>query len=86
MRRTPVSVPKSRRASTKRVRVKKYLPYLMAALGVMFIVISILLRQGTADAEIVITNVTSSFMLFAGVICLLVGLVTFFLRDDPNVW
>jgi len=66
--------------------MKKYLPFLLFGLGVAFVIISLVLRQGTNDADIVITNIVSSFMLFAGGICMLGGLVTFFLRDDPDIW
>lgn len=66
--------------------MKKYLPYLVFGLGLMFIGIAMVLRAGTADTEAVITNLSSSFMGFAGVILVLGGLVTYFLRDDEAVW
>lgn len=66
--------------------MSKYLPYVFAGLGVFMIIFSMVLRNGMPDAHVVITNLTSSFMLIAGGICLVVGLVTFFLRHDDEVW
>lgn len=66
--------------------MKKYLPYLVGGLGLMFIGIAVILRSGTADADSAITNVASTFMLIAGAICFLAGVVTFFLRHDESVW
>jgi len=66
--------------------VKKFLPFIIAGLGLAFVIISMVLRNGTADAQEVITNITSTFMLVAGCICVLVGIVTFFLRDDTEIW
>lgn len=66
--------------------MKKVLPYLLTGLGLAFVIISMILRQGTADAHTAVTNVASSFMIIAGGICILAGLVTFFLRDDPEIW
>ncbi len=66
--------------------LKKFLPYLVGGLGLLFIGIAVVLRSGTADAETAITNVASTFMLIAGAICFLAGIVTFFLRHDETVW
>jgi hypothetical protein len=66
--------------------MRKYLPYLVGGVGLMFICIALVLRNGSPDAEAAITNVASTFMLTAGVICFIGGLVTFFLRDDETVW
>lgn len=66
--------------------MRRYLPFLIGGLGLMFIGIAMVLRNGTADTHAVITNVTSTFMLAAGCICMLGGIVTFFLRDDETVW
>lgn len=67
--------------------MKKYAPYIFGVIGLILIATSILLRNGTPDADMAITNLASSFMVFAGAICLLIGLVTFFLRhDETDVW
>jgi len=66
--------------------MKKYSPYIFGALGLFLIGFSFVLRNGTPDAEAVITNLASSFMVFAGIVCFLVALVTFFKRDDPEEW
>ena len=66
--------------------MKKYLPFVFGGLGLLLLVIAFVLRSGTADAEVVITNLASTFMMVAGAICVLVGLVTFFLRDDEQIW
>jgi hypothetical protein len=66
--------------------MKKWLPFLIAGLGLFMVIISMVLRQGTADADIAITNVTSSFMLIGGSVCIVVGLVTYFLRHNDDVW
>lgn len=66
--------------------MKKWLPFLIVGLGVMFILISMVLRNGMPDADVAITNITSMFMLVAGCICVVGGIVTFFLRHDPEVW
>lgn len=66
--------------------MKKFLPFLLGGLGLLLIATALVLRQGTADAHMVVTNLASTFMLVAGAICLVGGLVTFFLRDDPEIW
>lgn len=66
--------------------MKKYSPYIFGCLGIFMIGFSFVLRNGTPDADMAITNLASSFMIFAGAVCLLVALVTFFKRDDPEEW
>ncbi|MBX9720731.1 MAG: hypothetical protein K2X81_05005 [Candidatus Obscuribacterales bacterium] len=66
--------------------MKKFLPFIIGGLGAFMIGFSVILRNGTPDADVVITNLVSTFMLVAGVICVLVGLVTFFLRHDEQIW
>lgn len=64
--------------------MKKYLPYIFGGLGVFFIAFAMILRNGAPDAHEVITNLASTFMLVAGGICVVVGIVTFFIRDDDQ--
>jgi hypothetical protein len=66
--------------------MKQVAPYLFGGFGIVMIVFSVVLRNGTADADVVITNLASSFMLLAGSVCLLVGVVTFFRRHDHEEW
>ncbi len=66
--------------------MKKFLPFIIGGLGAFMVGFSMILRNGTPDADIVITNLVSTFMLVAGVICIVVGLVTFFLRHDEHIW
>jgi hypothetical protein len=66
--------------------MKKFLPFIIGGLGAFMIGFSVILRNGTPDADVAITNLVSTFMLVAGVICVLVGLVTFFLRHDEQIW
>lgn len=66
--------------------MKRIAPYIFGGFGVLMIVFSLVLRNGTADADVVITNLASTFMLVAGAVCLLVGVVTFFRRNDYEEW
>ena len=66
--------------------VKKYLPFVFGGLGLVMLVIAMFLRQGTDDAHTVITNLAGTFMIVAGVICVLIGIITFFLRNDNTIW
>lgn len=66
--------------------MKKFLPFLVGGTGLMFICVALVLRNGSPEAATVITNLSSTFMLTAGGICIVGGLVTFFLRDDEGVW
>lgn len=66
--------------------MKKYLPFVIGGLGLVFIALSMFLRNGVADTTTAITNLVSTFMMVGGVICIIAGLVTFFLRDDPEIW
>lgn len=66
--------------------MKQIAPYLFGGFGIAMIVFSVILRNGTADADLVITNLASSFMLCAGSVCLLVATVTFFRRHDHEEW
>ena len=66
--------------------MKKWVPILVSGLGFFVIVIAMILRRGTPDADIAITNVTSSFMFIGGSICIVVGLVTYFLRHSEDIW
>ena len=66
--------------------MKKYLPFINVGLSITFAVIAIVLRNGTPDAEMPITNLASTFMFIGAAICFIVGLVTYFLRHDDEVW
>lgn len=66
--------------------MKHKAPYLFGGFGIVMIVFSVFLRNGTADADVVITNLASTFMVFAGSVCLLVGMITFFRRHDHEEW
>jgi hypothetical protein len=55
-------------------------------LGCIFVGVSVLLKNGMPDAEVAITNITSMFMLIAGSICIVGGIVTHFLRHEEDVW
>ena len=66
--------------------MKKIMPIAMMATGIGLCVISQVLRMGQEVVDTAVTNVTSSFMLIAGCICLLGGLVTYFLKGDDDVW
>ena len=66
--------------------MKERLPYIFGGLGIVLMAFAIVLRNGTPDTDTVITNLVSVFMIVAGAVCLLGGCVTWFLRDDPEVW
>lgn len=67
-------------------QMKKLLPFLVSGLGLIFIVLSQVLRAGTADADAAITNLAGVFVLLAGAVCLVGGVATFLLRHDSEVW
>lgn len=66
--------------------MKKYLPYIFGGIGLLLLVSAMILRGGSADVHAVVTNLASTFMLVAGAICIVIGLITFFLRHDDEVW
>jgi hypothetical protein len=66
--------------------MKKYLPFGVGGMGLMLLTIALIFRNGVTGTEAVITNLAGTFMLLAGSICFIVGLVTYFLRDDEQVW
>lgn len=66
--------------------MKKYLPLLIAGLGLMFVCVAMALRNGAGDVETPIANLTSSFMFITAAVCFVGAIVTFFLRDDETVW
>ncbi|HEY9678980.1 MAG TPA: hypothetical protein V6C76_13305 [Drouetiella sp.] len=66
--------------------MKKYLPAAVVLLGIIFIVIAVILKRGTPDAEAAITGIASMFMLIAGSILIVGGIVTHFLRHEDDVW
>lgn len=66
--------------------MKKYSPFIFGGLGLLLIGMSFVLRNGTPEADSAITNLASSFMVFGGGVCLLVALITFLKRDDPEEW
>lgn len=66
--------------------MKKYLPLLIAGLGLMFICVAIALRNGAGEVETVIANLTSTFMFVTAGVCFVGAIVTFCLRDDETVW
>lgn len=66
--------------------MRKYLPYVVGGLGIVLLTIGLVLRNGTPDADALITGLSSTFMMLAGAICFVVGVVTYFLRDDETVW
>jgi hypothetical protein len=66
--------------------MKEKLPFIFSGLGLVMVIISVVLRNGTADTSTPITNLASTFMFLAGVICMIGGIVTYFMRDNPEVW
>lgn len=66
--------------------MKQYLPFVLSGLGVVMIIISFVLKNGTGDADSAITTLAHMFMLAGGIICLVGGVVTYFMRHDPEVW
>ncbi len=73
-------------ANNDHIAMKKWLPASVVLLGVIFIGVAMLLKNGMPDAEVAITNITSMFMLVAGAICIVGGIVTHFLRHEEDVW
>lgn len=66
---------------------KKHLPHLLLAVGIGMGIMSQIIRHGgLPDADVAITNLTSSFMLIGGCICAVVGIVTYFIKDDNEDW
>lgn len=66
--------------------MKKWLPACVVLLGCAFIGIAVMLKQGTPDAEAAITGISSLFMLIAGSILIVGGIVTHFMRHEEDVW
>lgn len=66
--------------------MKQYLPFVVGGMGLILLVVAMILKNGTPDAEAAITSLASIFMMLAGAVCVLVGALTFFLRDDEQVW
>lgn len=66
--------------------MKKMLPYIFGGMGLVLLASAYFLRSGSPDVHEAITNLASSFMLFGGGICIVVGLITFFLRNDDETW
>lgn len=66
--------------------MKKFAHFLFGGLGLLLLIFAFFLRNGSPDADVVITNLASTFMMFAGAVCLLVGVVTFFRRHDHEEW
>lgn len=66
--------------------MKKYLPFGVGGMGLLLLIIACFLRSGASDADAAIANLSGTFMLVAGCICFVVGVVTYFLRDDEQVW
>lgn len=56
----------------------------MVVLGLGFMVLAWFLRKGMPDAHTAITNVSSTFMFVAGIICIVGGLVVYFLRNEEE--
>jgi hypothetical protein len=56
----------------------------MVILGLGFIGLAMFLRQGTADAHQAITNITSVFILVAGALCILFGIVIYLIKNDED--
>lgn len=66
--------------------MKKKAPYIFGALGLTLIGISYFLGEGTPDADAAITKIASIFMVVAGSICIIIGVLTFFMRDHGEEW
>jgi hypothetical protein len=66
--------------------MRHWMPILMAVVSVVFFGMAWFLRQGAEGTHTAITNLTSSFMFFAACICLVVGIVTYCMRNDETVW
>jgi hypothetical protein len=66
--------------------MKKYLPLLIAGLGVMFVSVAMALRSGAGEVDTAIANLSSSFMFITAAVCFVGAIVTFCLRDDETVW
>lgn len=66
--------------------MKRYSPYIFGTLGLALIGFSFYVRNGLPGAEAVITNLSSVFMLLAGAVCVVVGIITFIKRNDPEEW
>lgn len=66
--------------------MKQYLPFVIGGMGLLLLAVAFVLKNGTPDAEAAITSLASMFMMVAGSVCVIVGAVTFFLRDDETVW
>jgi len=66
--------------------MKRKAPYIFGGLGIVLVVTSFVLRNGTPDADDAITTLASMFMAVAGGVCVLVGIVTFFMRHEGEDW
>ena len=65
--------------------MKTYLPFVFAGLGLVLVTTSFVLRWSTGDTD-AITNISCMFMLVGGIVCIGGGVLTYFLRDNPEVW
>lgn len=74
------------RPASREKEMKKFLPFVVGGMGLVLLVVAMILKNGTPDAEAAITSLASIFMMLAGAVCVLVGALTFFLRDDEQVW
>lgn len=67
--------------------MRKYVPLMIGGvLGLVFICIAMALRNGTAEAHTVITNLTSSFMFVAGFLSIVGGVIFCVMSDDQAAW
>lgn len=64
--------------------MKRFLPWLLIAVGIGLGVVGFVLRQGTPDAHVAVTNLTSSFMFISAFACVVIGIACFFIRDDSQ--
>lgn len=64
--------------------MKKILPIGMVLLGLGFIGLAWYLRQGTPDAHHAITNITSVFIMVAGALCILFGIIIYLIKNDED--
>ncbi len=70
---------------TEKMPMKKWMPIALAVIGLAFIGLSQVLQAETG-AEAVITHIAGNILLVGGGISFVVALITFFLRDNEEIW
>jgi drug/metabolite transporter (DMT)-like permease len=70
---------------TEKMPMKKWMPVALAVIGLAFIGLSqVFLNENGPEA--LITHIAGSILLLGGGISFVVALVTFFLRDNDEIW